>query len=98
MAEAGDALVVAFLGTKRAADHLVNLRLSHAPIFQQGKAAVVAPGEAGGHGAAPSAHAGYLGRSLGIPVEQLYQLARGEWQGLPVTQRCIPARCPEQPA
>jgi hypothetical protein len=87
VAEAGDALVVAFLGTKRAADHLVNLRLRHAPVLHRGKAPAAEPVSGGGGGgeadgssaaAAPSAHAGYLGRSLGIPVEQLYRLARGE--------------------
>lgn len=33
MAESQDAIFVAFLGTKRPADHLVNLRLRHAPLL-----------------------------------------------------------------
>lgn len=33
MAESADAIFVAFLGTKRPADHLVNLRLRHAPLL-----------------------------------------------------------------
>ena len=61
VADAGDALVVAFLGTKRPADHLVNLHLRHSPMFGQGPAA---------------AHSGYLRRAAGIPAEQLFQLAR----------------------
>ena len=66
VAETPDALVVAFLGTKRAADHLVNLSLRYAPVF----------GGAPADGAAPAAHSGYLRRASGVPAEQLYQLAR----------------------
>lgn len=78
VADTGDALVVAFLGTKHPADHLVNLHLRHARLFPKRH-----PGTAGsGSGkstteaSGAAAHGGYLRRAAGIPVEQLYQLAR----------------------
>lgn len=74
IASTPDAIVVAFLGTMRPADHLVNLHLRHAPAFGKGQGS----GEEGGRGGggAAAAHAGYLRRAAGIPAEQLYQLAR----------------------
>ncbi len=89
MADTGDALVVAFLGTKRAADHLVNLSLRHAPVF--GKAGSAAnnsstAGQAPGPG--PAARSGYLRRAAGIPVEQLYRLARVQGKRLVLAGVC----------
>lgn len=79
VASTPDALVVAFLGTMRPADHLVNLHLRHAPALPKGGSvtmAAAAEGSAAGGGSPPAAHAGYLRRAAGIPAEQLYQLAR----------------------
>ena len=79
VASTPDALVVAFLGTMRPADHLVNLHLRHAPALPKGGSATMAAaaeGSAAGGGSPPAAHAGYLRRAAGIPAEQLYQLAR----------------------
>lgn len=77
VASTPDALVVAFLGTMRPADHLVNLHLRHAPALPNSSASPQGNSEAEG-GVAPTAaaHAGYLRRAAGIPAEQLYQLAR----------------------
>lgn len=72
MADAGDALFVAFLGTKRPRDHLVNLQLRHAPVFPPRRGAPAAAETT----APPAAHGGYLARAEGVPVQQLYALAR----------------------
>lgn len=76
VAETSDALIVAFLGTKHAADHAVNLRLRHAPVFTARGAASPGSPSAAGDSAAPAAHSGYLRRAEGVPAEQLYRLAR----------------------
>jgi hypothetical protein len=73
VASTPDAIVVAFLGTMRPGDHLVNLHLRHAPALPKGGSAA---GGVGGSTSAAAAHAGYLRRAAGIPAEQLYQLAR----------------------
>ncbi|KAL4853938.1 hypothetical protein ACK3TF_005174 [Chlorella vulgaris] len=97
VADAGDAIVVAFLGTKRPADHLVNLRLRHSPVFHPSKpsgsldtasssifAASPTSGSSSG-GAAPAAHSGYLARAAAVPAEQLYRLARVQGKRLVLT-------------
>jgi pimeloyl-ACP methyl ester carboxylesterase len=97
VADAGDAIVVAFLGTKRPADHLVNLRLRHSPVFHPSKpsgsldtagsssfADNPTSGSSSG-GAAPAAHSGYLARAAAVPAEQLYRLARVQGKRLVLT-------------
>ncbi|PSC69406.1 cytochrome P450, partial [Micractinium conductrix] len=87
VAETADALVVAFLGTKRPADHLVNLRLRHTPLKTSAAASYPSTAaaatlasfdaaDAARSGAAPAAHSGYLRRAAAVPAEQLYALAR----------------------
>jgi hypothetical protein len=79
VAEAGEALVVAFLGTKRAADHLVNLQLHPTPFLASsgGSSSSASSGSGGSdRPAAAAAHAGYQRRAAAVPAEQLYQLAR----------------------
>lgn len=97
VADAGDAIVVAFLGTKRPADHLVNLRLRHSPVFRpfqpggsldtagNGSFAANPTSGSSSGGAAPAAHSGYLARAAAVPAEQLYRLARVQGKRLVLT-------------
>lgn len=88
VASTPDAIVVAFLGTIRPADHLVNLHLRHAPALPKGSSAAEAGSGSEGSTAAAAAHAGYLRRAAGIPAEQLYQLARVQGKRLVLAGVC----------
>ena len=90
VAEAGEALVVAFLGTKRAADHLVNLQLRPTPFLANSSSASSSGANSRGSGrpAVSAAHSGYQRRATAVPAEQLYQLARLQGKRLVLAGGC----------
>ncbi|KAK9832529.1 hypothetical protein WJX81_006107 [Elliptochloris bilobata] len=80
LAEAGDALVVTFMGTKQRRDLLTNANLILEPVWPQDVAAGPLPAVA-----APSAHRGFLNRARSVPIESLYDMACRQGRRLVLT-------------
>ncbi|PSC70294.1 lipase class 3-like [Micractinium conductrix] len=92
LARGGDALYVAFQGTKDARDVLADVNLLSRLLWETGEAtgsavaaaavpdAAAAAAAGGVAAAAPAVHRGVLARAVGVPIEALY--AHAQRQGL----------------
>eukprot|EP00798_Chlamydomonas_sp_ICE-L_P000105 gene105-5516_t len=76
VAESGDSMYIAFMGTKQARDLMADLGFLHRPLWAE--AAALAKDRQN----IPSAHTGFLRRARAINVEQLYDLAESKGKKL----------------